>query len=111
MQSRLDLVKEIGATHVIDTTKFKDIVTDLPTAIRKIAPKGANAILDTTGVVSLIAAAVPALHTKGQIILIGIVAGKTLDLDLNALLNVSCHTQNLVGYADLVVWYHHSRVH
>jgi len=101
----------MGATHVIDTTNFEDIATDLPAAIRKIAPKGANAILDTTGVVPLIAAAVPSLHTKGQIILIGIVIGKTMDLDLNALLNVSCHTQNLMDYADLVVWYHHSRVH
>ncbi|KAJ4984192.1 putative alcohol dehydrogenase [Stagonosporopsis vannaccii] len=87
VQSRLDLVKEMGATHVIDTSNFKDIATDLPAAIREIAPKGANAVLDTTGVVPLIAAAIPALHAKGQIILIGIVSGKFLDLDLGALLN------------------------
>jgi NADPH:quinone reductase-like Zn-dependent oxidoreductase len=89
VQSRLDLVKEMGATHVIDTSKFQDVGTELPAAIRKIAPKGANAVFDTTGVVDLIAAAVPALQARGQIILIGIVNGKTIDLDLGALLNVS----------------------
>lgn len=89
VQSRLDLVKELGATHVIDTSKFQDVGTELPAAIKKIAPKGANAVFDTTGVVPLIAAAVPALQAKGQIILIGIVNGKTMDLDLGPLLNVS----------------------
>lgn len=89
VQSRLTLAKDMGATHVIDTSDFKDLAADLPAAIREIVPKGANAVFDTTGVVPLIAGAVPALHAKGQIILIGIVNGKTMDLDLGALLNVS----------------------
>ncbi|KAH6629375.1 hypothetical protein C7974DRAFT_413179 [Boeremia exigua] len=86
VQSRLNLAKEMGATHVIDSSSFKDIATDLPAAIREIAPKGANAIFDTTGVVPLISAAIPALHTKGQIVLIGIVTGKTMELDLGTIL-------------------------
>jgi threonine dehydrogenase-like Zn-dependent dehydrogenase len=89
VQSRLDLVKEMGATHIIDTSKFQDVGTELPAAIKEIAPKGANAVFDTTGVVPLIAAAVRALQPRGQIILIGIVNGKTMDLDLGAILNVS----------------------
>lgn len=89
VQSRLALVKEVGATHVIDTSSFTDLATDLPAAVREIAPKGAKAILDTTGVVPLILSAVKAQHPKGQIILIGIVDGKTMDLDLGELLNVS----------------------
>ena len=89
IQSRLNLAKEMGATHVIDTSDFKDLAADLPAAVREIASKGVNAVFDTTGVVPLIAAAIPALHAKGQIILIGIVNGKTMDLDLGALLNVS----------------------
>lgn len=88
VQSRLGLAKEMGATHIIDTSNFKDIATDLAAAIREIAPKGANAVFDTTGVVPLIAASIPALHAKGQIVLIGIVNGKTMDLDLGSLLNV-----------------------
>ncbi|KAL1648926.1 hypothetical protein SLS61_006657 [Didymella pomorum] len=88
VQSRLDLVKEMGATHIIDTSKFQDVGTELPAAIKEIAPKGANAVFDTTGVVPLIAAAVRALQPRGQIILIGIVNGKTMDLDLGAILNI-----------------------
>ncbi|KAF1926917.1 GroES-like protein [Didymella exigua CBS 183.55] len=87
VQSRLDLAKELGATHVIDTSNFKDVAIELPAAIRKIAPKGANTVFDTTAIVALIAASMPALHAKGQIILIGNVNGKRLDLDLGLVLN------------------------
>ncbi|KZM18611.1 uncharacterized protein EKO05_0000674 [Ascochyta rabiei] len=87
IQSRLALAKEMGATHVIDTSNFRNLTADLPIAIREIVPAGANAVFDTTGVVPLIAGAVKALHFKGQIILIGIVNGKTMDLDLGELLN------------------------
>ncbi|KAJ4350865.1 hypothetical protein N0V95_004364 [Ascochyta clinopodiicola] len=87
VQSRLGLAQEMGATHVIDTSNFRDLTADLPAAVREIVPAGANAIFDTTGVVPLIAGAVKALHSKGQIILIGIVNGKTMDLDLGDLLN------------------------
>ncbi|KAJ8119046.1 hypothetical protein OPT61_g95 [Boeremia exigua] len=87
VQSRLELAKEMGATHVIDSSNFKDLATDIPAAIREIAPKGVNAVFDTTGVVPLISAAIPALHAKGQIVLIGVVNGKAMDLDLGALLN------------------------
>ena len=89
MQSYLALVKEIGATHTIDTTSFTDFATDLPAAVRKIVPKGTNMIINTTGVVPLISGAVKTLHARGQIILIGIVNGETMDLDLGELLNVS----------------------
>jgi Zn-dependent alcohol dehydrogenase len=89
----------MGATHIIDTTNFEDPATDIPAAIREIIPMGANVIFDTTGVVPLIAGAVKALHSKGQIILIGIVNGKRMDLDLGELLNVSqssCVTEVLL---------------
>jgi Zn-dependent alcohol dehydrogenase len=78
----------LGATHVIDTSGFKDTATDLPAALRDIAPKGVNAVIETTGVVPLISAVVPALHAKGQIILIGIVTGKMMELNLAALMTV-----------------------
>ncbi|KAF9693258.1 hypothetical protein EKO04_008597 [Ascochyta lentis] len=87
VQSRLALAKEMGATHIIDTSNLKDLPADLPIAIREIVPGGANAVFDTTGVVPLIAGAVKALRSKGEIILIGIVNGKTMNLDLGELLN------------------------
>lgn len=90
----------MGATHVIDTSNFKDVATELPAAIRGVAPKGANAVFETTGVVPLIAAAVPALHPKGQIILIGIVNGKTMEIDLGALLSVRTTRHDPLPQAD-----------
>lgn len=111
VQSRLTLAKEMGATHVIDTSSFKDVTADLPTAIREIVPMGANAIFDTTGVVPLIAGAVKALHSKGQIILIGIVDGKTMDLDLGQLLNVSQSFHIVHHKLTTLVWYRYPRMY
>ncbi|KAF2825131.1 GroES-like protein [Ophiobolus disseminans] len=83
--SRLDLARELGATHVINTAKFTALTVDLSKAIRDIAPRGTNAIIDTTGVIPIIDAGVQSLHPKGQMILIGIVDGK-LSLDLAPLM-------------------------
>lgn len=111
MESRLSLAKEIGATHVIDTSIFTDLASDLPTAVRKIVPKGANAIFDTTGVVPLIAGAVKALHSKGQIILIDIVNGKSMDLNLGELLNASSIIHIMWVWLIILVWYRYTWMH
>ncbi|KAF1847645.1 NAD(P)-binding protein [Cucurbitaria berberidis CBS 394.84] len=87
VQSRLDLAREIGATHVIDTSNLPSLAADLNTAIREIVPLGTNANFDTTGVVPIIDGGLQSLHSKGQMILIGIVNGKSMDLDLGLLLN------------------------
>lgn len=92
VQSRLDLARELGATHVIDTTNLPSLTADLAAKIREIVPRGTNATFDTTGVVPIIDAGVRALRQKGQVVLIGIVTGQNLDLDLSSLLNVCLST-------------------
>lgn len=87
VQSRLDLAKELGATHLIDTSSLPSLTSDLTAAIREIVPLGTNATFDTTGVIPLIDAGVQTLHPKGQMILIGMVTG-SLNVDLGMLLNV-----------------------
>ncbi|KAJ4363388.1 hypothetical protein N0V83_009681 [Neocucurbitaria cava] len=87
IQSRLDLAKDLGATHVLDTSNFPSLTSDLTAAIREIAPSGTNATFDTTGVIPLIEVGVRALHANGQMILIGTVNGSMM-LDLGMLLNV-----------------------
>ncbi|KAH7398554.1 hypothetical protein BKA66DRAFT_521374 [Pyrenochaeta sp. MPI-SDFR-AT-0127] len=84
--SRLSLAKEIGATDVIDTSGLSSLVTDLAAKIREIAPLGSYATFDTTGVVPLIEAGLQSLHPRGQMVLIGIVNGKTLDIDLGSIM-------------------------
>jgi len=68
--SRLDLAKELGATHVIDTS---DPNFDLVAKVQELTNQaGANIIIDTTGVVSLIRNAWDFTANKGHLIIIGI---------------------------------------
>ena len=92
-QTRLDLARELGATHIIDTSDMSSVTSQLAAAIGKVVPAGASAIFDTTGALPLIQAGVQALKARGEMILIGIVTGKTLELDLGILLNV-CNIGN-----------------
>lgn len=87
VKSRLDLARELGATHVIDTSNLPSLTADLAKAIRDIVPAGTNANFDTTGVFPIIDAGIQSLQAKGQMILIGIVAG-SMNVDLGAMLNV-----------------------
>lgn len=89
VKSRLGLAREVGATHVIDTTNLPSLAVDLAAKIKEIDPLGSNYCIDTTGVVPIIEAGVAALQPRGEMILIGIVLGKKLDLDLGALMGVS----------------------
>jgi len=88
VQSRLELARELGATHAIDTSKFALLTNDLIAAIREISPGGTNVTLDTTGVKPIIDAGAQALQTKGQLVLIGIVQG-TMNIDVGLLMAVS----------------------
>jgi Zn-dependent alcohol dehydrogenase len=86
VQSRLDIAKECGATHTIDTSAFTDLKTDLDTAIKKIVPLGTNFNIDTTGVLPIVEAGVSSIQAGGQLILIGIMSGLKLEVDLSDLL-------------------------
>ncbi|KAH3981109.1 hypothetical protein HBI56_053370 [Parastagonospora nodorum] len=85
VESRLQLAKELGATHVIDTSNFPSLTVDLAKAIRDIAPQGTNASFDMTGVIPIIDAGLQSLHPKGEMVLIGIVDGK-MSVDMGAML-------------------------
>ncbi|KAF2029886.1 GroES-like protein [Setomelanomma holmii] len=87
VKSRLDLAREMGATHVIDPSNLPSLTSDLVKAIRDIVPKGTNFNFDTTGVLPLIDAGVQSLHQMGQMILIGIVSGQ-LGVNLGTILAV-----------------------
>jgi Zn-dependent alcohol dehydrogenase len=87
-QSRLDLARQLGATHIVDTSRMSSLTMDLTTAIKEIVPAGTNANFDTTGAVPIIDAGVKTLHHKGQMVLIGVVDG-TLAVELGPMLAVS----------------------
>ncbi|KAF7114704.1 hypothetical protein CNMCM5793_009655 [Aspergillus hiratsukae] len=69
--SRLELAKELGATHVVhvDTTADPQTVSEAVLAVTK--NLGVNIVLDTTGVPALIAQGVRMASFKGKILQVG----------------------------------------
>lgn len=78
VDARLDTARELGATHVINTRQ----VDNLAEAIRAIAPRGVDAIVDAAGVNALIGAAIGGLAILGHVALVAVpsAAGKQLEL-------------------------------
>lgn len=66
VESRLALARELGATHTINS-KTHDVVNE----IKKITESGANYILETTGIPSLVTQGVLALAVKGKMGIVG----------------------------------------
>lgn len=85
--SRLELARELGATHVINGAE-----TDAVEEIRKITGSGVDYALDTTGLPALIRQCVDALRQRGTAAILG--ASKpdaTLDIGANTFMQ-SCKT-------------------
>ncbi len=82
--SRLELAREIGATHTINS-RTADMVDDL-SAIT--GGEGINYVLDTTGVPAVVSGAAGALSIRGTLALVGAAAPGTkasLDIDVPSL--------------------------
>lgn len=85
--SRLDLARELGATHVINGSE-----TDAVEEIRRITGSGVDYALDTTGLPALIRQAVDALRQRGTAAILGASRpDATLDIGANAFMQ-SCKT-------------------
>ncbi|WP_224401712.1 NAD(P)-dependent alcohol dehydrogenase [Pseudonocardia sp. ICBG1034] len=61
-QTRLDLARELGATHVVDAGR----VDDLSAALRAVVPRGTDFALDTSGRTQNLTAGVDALAPMGR---------------------------------------------
>ena len=82
--NRLDLARQLGATHVVNTTH----VSDLATAIRGIASRGVDFIVDSAGVDTLIHMALASLAPRGTLGLVATPpsADRKLDVPWGSLL-------------------------
>ncbi|RDW65799.1 NAD(P)-dependent alcohol dehydrogenase [Aspergillus mulundensis] len=69
LPSRLELAKELGATHTIDTSPPG---FNLNKALREIFPNGVSTVIDTTGAPPLIEDGLKSLRQRGKIVLIGV---------------------------------------
>src|SRR5262249_23705870 len=68
VDARLDMAKSLGATHGINTAREYDLTK----AIRAIAPRGVNFIVDSAGVPALIDSALGALAIRGTLALVAV---------------------------------------
>ncbi|CAI7570367.1 unnamed protein product [Penicillium bialowiezense] len=88
VQSRLELAKEIGATHTINTSHSGFCTLD--NAVRGIVATGASIAIETTGVASIIEQSIESTHARGKVVYIGIPPPNyTLNLNLSEHMNVS----------------------
>ncbi|MBF7096845.1 NAD(P)-dependent alcohol dehydrogenase [Alkalibacter mobilis] len=94
VDERLDLAKELGATHVINGNKVKDITAE----IKKITLNGADYSLDTTGVEKLVNEALYCLKPLGTCAVVASSGEKEFRIKLqSALMGVG---KNLVGVVE-----------
>ncbi|EAQ33808.1 aryl-alcohol dehydrogenase [Nitrobacter sp. Nb-311A] len=82
VSSRLELAKQLGATHVVNSAD-----DDPVEAIRAITGKGVDFAMDSTGITSVIRNAALALRPTGAAAIVGASKpGAVLDLDVNDLM-------------------------
>jgi len=85
--SRLDLARELGATHVVNGAE-----ADAVAEIRRVTGSGVDYALDTTGLPALIGQAVDGLRQRGTAAILGASRPEaTLDIAANAFMQ-SCKT-------------------
>ncbi|WP_426168552.1 NAD(P)-dependent alcohol dehydrogenase [Sandarakinorhabdus sp. DWP1-3-1] len=94
--ARLDLARELGATHTILADG-----RDVTAAIRAILPDGIDHIVDTTGVGPVIRAGVEALASRGQLAMLAVTPpGTEITIDPNMLLGGKALRGAVEGDAD-----------
>jgi len=77
--SRLEVARELGATHVVEVPAGADWARDLGREVAAISGGGTHTALDTTGAVSVIAAGVAGLRSRG---VLGLVSMASEDIVL-----------------------------
>jgi len=76
---RLTLAKDLGATHVIDSSA---LVSTLEDAVRNITDgQGSSLTIDTTGNISVIRSALDMTAIRGRVILLGM-SRQSIDIDI-----------------------------
>ncbi|MEU9243546.1 NAD(P)-dependent alcohol dehydrogenase [Streptomyces sp. NPDC048385] len=83
LAGRLELAREVGATHTVDATR-----EDVPEAVRRLTRgAGADGVVETTGNVGVLRQGVDALAARGTLVVVGAPPfGTEVPLDVNGLL-------------------------
>lgn len=92
-ESRLELAREFGATHVIRGGHGVDVQAE----IRGIVPDGVDRAFDSTGVRSVVLDAIYSLGYHGVFCYVSGTGGVPLDLDLNRILTKGVTIRGVMG--------------
>ena len=100
--SRLEMAKELGATHTINSKKVEDV---LGTISEMTDNKNVDYTIDTTGVVPVIKQAITALKLGGTLVPLAIT---TKPIELNTFRELSNNNKKIVGVlmGDTIPKYH-----
>jgi len=98
--SKLDLARELGATHIINGAEEKDITARI-TEIT--GGRGFDFTFDTTGAESVLAAAIESLRTGGTCGIVASTGGKTIGVKMSALMGQSKILTGIVQ-GDSIPW-------
>lgn len=79
---RLELARELGATHGLDA-RSPELAAELAATV----PGGLDGAIDTTGRSSVVATAVGALHRRGTVAVVGVGPDEQVSVDWRTLLN------------------------
>ena len=84
VDEKLDLAREMGATHTINSNEVDDVVE----RIREICPGGADYAFEMTGHEEVITQAVDAVGPRGEVIVVGVPphGHRSVDLDVYGML-------------------------
>lgn len=87
MQSRLDLAKQFGATHTLNSSNLGD---ELIPAVKELTDAlGASVSVDATGNVNVIKQGIEATRNLGRVCMLGVTPpGTILDIDSGSFLGV-----------------------
>ena len=87
VDSRLDLAREFGATHVV-----RGDAPDLVEQIRKIATGGFDYAVEATGRPDVMVTATQLLRKAGQVVLLGVAGGRQIPFGADILRGITIHT-------------------
>lgn len=88
IKARLELAKELGASHILDTSDPS--FTTLNEATRNLLAGGVSVVIETTGVPDLIEQGIQSTIARGKVVLVGVPrADYTLGVNAVEHINVS----------------------
>lgn len=94
MEGRLQLAKDLGATHTINTANLGSAT--LKENVLSIRPGGVSSVIDTTGVPNLIEESFHCTEKRGKLIFIGVPPhGYNFNINVTEHMNVSTNVLSL----------------